>query len=258
MRRFSDTVLSIWGWAVFGLLAAIWLPLMAIVFVVTLPFDRSRYWVGYLFRKLPVVHQHLNPLWRFRVAGDLPENPRNPYVVVANHESFVDILLISHLPWEMKWLSKKEMFKIPVAGWAMYLAGDVQLDRGDRDSASKALDECKRWLGRKVSVMIFPEGTRASDGELGKFKSGAFQLAIDTQLPILPVVVHGTKEALRKHDWRMGRTEAEVRVLSPVDTTGLTSEDVPALRDRVRDLISEELDRMKARMDDGGSAEKAA
>jgi 1-acyl-sn-glycerol-3-phosphate acyltransferase len=249
VRRFSETVWSVWSWFVFGVCAFVWLPLMAVVYVVTLPFDRSRYWVGYLFRKLPVVHQKLNPLWRFRVTGDLPANPRNPYVVVANHESFVDILLISHLPWEMKWLSKKQMFKIPVAGWAMYLAGDVQLERGDRDSASKALQQCEAWLRRRVSVMIFPEGTRAHDGELGKFKSGAFQLAVDTQLPILPIVVHGTKEALRKHDWRMGRADAEVRVLPPVPTEGMTVEDIPALRDHVRDLISAELDEMKARMD---------
>ena len=78
-----------------------------------------------------MVHQRLNPLWHFRVSGTLPDDPRRPYIVVSNHESFVDILLISHLPWEMKWLSKIEMFKIPVVGWLMRLAGDVPSRRGD-------------------------------------------------------------------------------------------------------------------------------
>jgi 1-acyl-sn-glycerol-3-phosphate acyltransferase len=245
VRRFSDTLWSVWSWFVFGACALIWLPTMAVVRLVTLPFDRGNYWTGYLFRRLPVVHQKLTPLWHFRVSGDLPRDPRNPYVVVANHESFADILLISHLPWEMKWLSKKELFKIPVAGWAMHLAGDVQLERGDRGSASEAMGRCKEVLAQRVSVMIFPEGTRAHDGELGAFKDGAFRLAIETQLPILPLCVTGTKEALRKHDWRFGRAEAEVRVLPPVDTVGLTIDDVPALKAQVRDLISAELVRMR-------------
>lgn len=248
-RQPSDltvTMWSIWSWFVFGVCALIWLPLMVVVLAVTAPFDRGRYWTGYLFRCLPVVHQKLNPLWHFRVTGTLPDDPRHPYVVVANHESFVDILLISHIPWEMKWLSKKEMFHIPVAGWLMYLAGDIALDRGDRESASKAMEQCQVWLDRRVSVMIFPEGTRAHEGQLGRFKDGAFRLAIEAQLPILPLAVTGTKEALRKHDWRYGRAEAEVHVLDPVDVTGLTMDDLDGLRDRVRDLISAQLPRMKA------------
>lgn len=240
----AETLWSVWSWFVFGLCSLLWLPLMAVTFAVTVPFDRGRYAVGYLFRRLPVVHQKLNPLWRFHVRGQLPPDPRHPYIVVSNHESFVDILLISHLPWEMKWLSKKEMFRIPVAGWLMYLAGDVKLDRGDRESAQKAMDRCKVWLGRRVSVMIFPEGTRSHSGEMAEFKDGAFRLAIETQLPILPLAVHGTKDALRKHDWRMGRSDAEVHVLAPVETDGLTMDDLPALKTRVRDAIVAERARM--------------
>ena len=100
----------------------------------TAPFDPGRYAAGWLFRRLTVVHQTLNPLWRFHTHGTLPPDPRRPYVVVANHESFVDILLISHLPWEMKWLSKSEFFKIPFVGWLMRLAGDIPLVRDDSKS----------------------------------------------------------------------------------------------------------------------------
>jgi 1-acyl-sn-glycerol-3-phosphate acyltransferase len=180
------------------------------------------------------------------VTGHLPADPRNPYVVVSNHESFVDILLISHLPWEMKWLSKQQMFRIPVAGWLMYLAGDIKLDRGDKVSAQRAMEVCADYLGKRVSVMIFPEGTRAVDGELGRFKDGAFRLAIETGTPILPLAVSGTKEALRKHDWRFGRAEAEVHVMDPVPTDGLTLDDVDELRERIRAAISAQLATMKA------------
>lgn len=237
MKQLSATIWSIWSWFVFGLCVALWLPMMAVVWVVTAPFDPPRYWTGYLFRRLPVVHQKLNPLWRFDIAGTMPADPRNPYVVVSNHASFVDILLISHLPWEMKWLSKKEMFRIPVAGWLMRLARDIELDRADRESAATAMAECRRFLDQRVSVMIFPEGTRSTTGDLLAFKDGAFRLAIEAGVPVLPLAVHGTETALRKHDWRFGRSTAEVRVLEPIPTEGRTLDDVDQLKAEARAAI---------------------
>jgi 1-acyl-sn-glycerol-3-phosphate acyltransferase len=231
------TVVSIWAWFVLGLCLVMWLPLLALIRLVTAPFDPGRYWAGYVFRQVAVIMVTLNPLWRFRVSGVMPANPRNPYVVVSNHESFVDILLISHLPWEMKWLSKVEILKIPVLGWDMWLAGDVPVERGTGRSAVKAMKRCREILGQHVSVIIFPEGTRTTTGEMLPFKDGAFRLAIDAGVPILPLVVRGTRTALPKHGWRFGRSDAEVRVLEPVDTTGLTTAQVGALKQRVRDMI---------------------
>lgn len=242
---FARTVISIWSWFVIGVVVILWLPMVAIVRVVTMPFDKGAYAAGYLFRKLTVVHQKLTPLWTFRVEGTVPDDPRRPYVVVANHESFVDILLISHLPMEMKWLSKAEFFKIPLVGWMMRLATDIPVRRGERDSAIEALRQCGIRLDRKVSVMIFPEGTRSKAGDLQPFKDGAFSTAIAAGVPILPLAVHGTKTALRKSDWRLGRSHAVVRVLEPISTDGLGPADVPALRDRVRDLIAAELDDLR-------------
>lgn len=244
MKNLSLTLWSIWSWFVFGVCMLVALPIMAIVWLVTAPFDPPRYWTGYIFRKTTVVHQKLNPLWKFRLSGRYPENPRNPYVMVSNHESFVDILLISHLPWEMKWLSKTENFKIPVAGWNMRLAKDIELVRGDKESGSAAMVECAKRLDQNVSVMIFPEGTLSFEGDLLPFKIGAFKLAIEKGVPILPIAVHGTAPALRKHDWRQGRSNAQLRVLDPIDTEGLTLDDVDDLANRVRDLIRAELSDM--------------
>ena len=244
----ARTLLSIWSWLTFGIGVVIWLPLMATVRVVTAPFDKGRYWTGYLFRKLPVLHQHINPLWTFRVSGKMPNDPRRPYIVVSNHESFVDILLISHLPFEMKWLSKAEMFKIPVVGWLMSLAGDIRLSRGEISSATDAMNQCRDRLGKKVSVMIFPEGTRSKSGELGKFKNGAFRLAIETGCPILPVAVSGCHTALRPKDWRLGYSTAEVRVLDPIEVDGMTTRDVYMLRDQARTAIAAEIDVLRAEL----------
>lgn len=244
-RSLAVTLWSLWSWLVLGSAVLIWLPLMTLVRIATAPFDRGRYWTGRLFRNLAVVHQKLNPLWRFEVRGTLPTDPRRPYVVVSNHESFVDILLISHLPWEMKWLSKVEMFNIPVVGWLMRLAHDVPLRRGERDSVVAALAACHDRLRQRVSVMVFPEGTRSASGEIGAFKDGAFRLAIEAGAPILPLAVHGTRTALRKHDWRLGRSHAYVEVLEPIDTAGLTIDDVAALREMARDRIVQGVQRLR-------------
>jgi 1-acyl-sn-glycerol-3-phosphate acyltransferase len=188
----------------------------------------------------------LNPLWTFRTSGQLPDDMRRPYVVVANHESFVDMVLISHLPTEMKWLSKIEIMKIPFLGWMMRSARDIPLVRGQKKSAVAALDECRERLSANVSVMIFPEGSRSKTGELGDFAAGAFKIAIEGQHPILPLAVHGTRDCLRKNDWRMGRAVAEVRVLEPVPTEGLTKADLNDLRDRVRTMVSDARDDLRA------------
>jgi 1-acyl-sn-glycerol-3-phosphate acyltransferase len=244
-RQVRRTLLSIWAWLTLGIIIIIWTPLVFLVWITTTPFDKGRYATGYVFRRLCVLHQNLNPLWTFHTSGELPADKRHPYVMVSNHESFVDILLISHLKIEMKWMSKEAILKIPLVGWMMRMAGDISLVRGDRASGSAALEQSKVWLQRRVSVMIFPEGTRSASGELREFKDGAFRLAIETGTPILPLVVHGTRTALMKHDWRMGDSDAVVRVLAPVPVDGLTEADIPVLRERIRSLIAAELDEMR-------------
>ena len=246
MSRLWQSILSLWAWLVLVLCILIWFPVMLILLLVTGPFDRGRYIVGYVFRRIGPAMATLNPLWQFRYSGTMPQNPRHPYVVVSNHESFADILLISHLPWEMKWLSKAELFRIPIMGWMMWLAGDIPVKRGFGPSAVEAMERCRKALRQRVSVMIFPEGTRSKTAELLPFKDGAFRLAIEAGVPILPLALSGTGTALPKHGWRFGRAAAHLRVLEPVDTAGLTLADVPALKARIRDLIVRTRDSLAA------------
>ncbi len=207
------------------------------VWVVTAPFDKGRYHAGRAFRQLAVTVVTLNPLWHFETDGEAPENPRLPYVAVSNHESYADIFLISHFPWEMKWLSKDTMFRIPVMGWMMRMANDIPIVRGKRESIVSAMRGCRDRLGKRVSVMIFPEGTRSETDELLPFKDGAFKLAVEAGVPILPIAVAGTKNCMAKGSFAFRRARAKARVLSPIPTAGMTAADVPALRDRTRDVI---------------------
>jgi 1-acyl-sn-glycerol-3-phosphate acyltransferase len=232
-------LISLWVWASASVIVLVWVPWMALVYSVTAPRDPGRYVVGRWFRRAAVLVSTLNPLWRFRTTGVLIHDPRRPYVAVANHESMADIFLLSHLPWEMKWLSKEAIFKIPLMGWMMRMAGDIAVRRGDASSRTEALAACRDRLRKGVSVMIMPEGTRSADGQVQKFHDGAFRLAVETGCPILPIAVAGTRAALAKGSWVFGRATAIARVLPPIETTGMTLEDVPALRERARQMISE-------------------
>jgi 1-acyl-sn-glycerol-3-phosphate acyltransferase len=232
-------LLSVWAWFATALVATIFAIWMAIVYVFTVPFDPGRYTVGRWFRRAAVISVKLNPLWSFHVSGVRIRDPRHPYVVVANHESFADVFLVSFVPWEMKWLSKEDNFRIPVVGWMMRMAGDIQVRRKDPRSRARAIEACRDRLRKKVSVMILPEGTRSATGELLPFHDGAFRLAVDMGVPVLPMAVAGTRQAMAKGSMLFNRARAEVRVLEPIQTTGMTPADVPALRERVRAQIEE-------------------
>ncbi len=235
-----NTARSAWAWtAVSGIILAA-LPAMAAVRL----FDRdpAHYRTGRVFRWFGQLATRVNAAWHIQVLGDFPENPRRPYVVVSNHQSLADIPIISRLPWEMKWVVKAELFRLPVFGWLMRLAGDISVDRTDKRSRAKVLIAARGYLQKRCSVMFFPEGTRSRDGRVLRFTTGAFRLAIKEQVPVLPLAIDGTQDALPKADWRFSQeTHVRLKVLAPVETSGLTSADADALRDEVRGRIIAQL-----------------
>lgn len=247
-------LVNAWIWAMVVVVVILGTPLVAIVWIVTAPFDPGRYAAGRMFRLIGVLTVKLNPLWHFETTGRLVEDPRRPYVAVSNHESYADIFLISHLPWEMKWMSKQTMFNIPFMGWMMRMAGDIRVVRGERQSAIQALAAARDRIAKRVSVMIFPEGTRSRGIGLLPFKDGAFRVAIETGVPILPLVVAGTRRAMAKGSFRFQKAHARVKVLDPIETAGLSLDDVGALRDRVRALIEGAHARLLLELDAGEPA----
>lgn len=238
------TVVSIWAWLVLGVAMLVALPVVGLIWLATAWRDPGRYLAGRVFRQVAVVMQKLNPLWAFSVSGKVPDDPRRPYMVVANHESFVDILLIAHLPFEMKWVAKSDFFSYPVIGWLMQMVGDIKLVRSSPGSRMAVLDQMADRLNKKVAVMVFPEGTRSRDGDLGRFRDGAFRVAQQAGVPVLPLAVLGTRDALVKHDWRFGVSHAEVRVLEPIPYD--PDRTVAELRELARAEISAALEEMRA------------
>jgi 1-acyl-sn-glycerol-3-phosphate acyltransferase len=234
MRRM---LLSIWTWFEIALCAFLGFFILLALRLVTLPFDRRRAIVGRGFRLVGVTAAHLTPFWSFGVYGDVPRRFDGRTVFVSNHESQADPFLISFLPWEMKWLGKSSLFKIPFVGWNMALAGDIPIHRGEGRSARDAMERCRYWLERGMPVIFFPEGTRSSDGKMGPFKDGAFRLALDSGAQIVPIAVCGTRKALPKHSWKFGFTRALVAVGSPIPTVGRDASDLDAIKGEARAQI---------------------
>jgi 1-acyl-sn-glycerol-3-phosphate acyltransferase len=234
---------SIWIWTACAALILLWLPILGAVRL----FDRDplRLVTARWFRRLGRALAKVNP-WRIHIDGLQHIAPGQVYVVVSNHQSLGDIPLISHLPLDTKWLAKAELFRIPVVGWMMRAAGDVQVDRANRRKAAQALLQCAHYLRRRCSVMFFPEGTRSPDGEVLPFNDGPFQLAIREQAPVLPLVVEGSGNALPRHSFLFGGVQdIYLNVLPPVSVEGWNVKETGALRDLVRQRIIDELRRLR-------------
>lgn len=230
-------LVSTWTWLEIALVVILGFSIQLPLFLLTAPFDRRRYVAGRFLRLMAKTAVKLAPTWKFQVHGSVPVASPGRMIVVGNHCSHTDVFLISHLPWEMKWLAKEALFRVPFLGWCMSLAGDVPVRRGAKDSAERAMAACRRWLDRDQAVFIFPEGTRSETGAMREFKDGAFRLALETGAPILPVAVAGTQRALRKHDWRVGEADARVLVGQPIDVRPYQPDDLARLKADTRAAI---------------------
>ena len=175
-------------------------------------------------------------------------DPDTRYVVASNHLSQFDIpLLFTELPVHGRFLAKMELFKLPFIGRAMRAIGIVEINRQKGGSSRDAINEGVRVAAeRGYSLLVFPEGTRSRDGALLPFKKGAFRIAIDTGLPLLPVVIEGTDRVSKPGSKIIYPGRARLRILEPIDTTGMTNrDDLKPLLERVEGQITENYREMR-------------
>jgi 1-acyl-sn-glycerol-3-phosphate acyltransferase len=183
-------------------------------------------------------------VWRVRIDGSEKIRRDEAYVMVANHQSLLDILVLFRIFAHFKWVSKIENFRVPLIGWNMSLNRYIKLKRGDRVSVLQMLRACQKTLAEGNSIMMFPEGTRSPDGKLRAFKPGSFELALDSQRPILPIVIQGTSDALPKRGFILqGHHRIRVTVLGELPYQSFANESVPSLIRRVRGLIADQLEK---------------
>lgn len=247
MVRVRDVARSLANWAGFAGVVMVGVPPMVLGYPLVLV-DPNRAISDWYFRRIARVLMGVNPFWKVHVEGKQRLARGGPFVLVVNHQSFADLIAMCFLDHPTKYLGKQSAFKVPVFGWALRIAGEVPVVRGDRQSGAEALDRLGDWLDRGVSVALFPEGTRSDDGSLGKFKLGAFNLAIQSGRPVVPVVIAGARALLPKHSLVFQKhADIHLRVLEPEPTDGLSTSDAPALAERVRERMRVALSGMEAR-----------
>lgn len=177
-----------------------------------------------------------------RVIGRENVDPEQSYVVVSNHQSVYDILVLyGWLGIDIRWVMKMEIRTIPGIGAACAALGHIYIDRSDHQAAIASINAAREKIRGGTSVIFFPEGTRSVDGRLKRFKKGAFRFAIDTGLPILPVTVDGACDVLpaRRYDLRPGR--ARLVIHPPISVDGMKTADLPTLSSRTREVVGSAL-----------------
>ena len=176
---------------------------------------------------------------KVQISGKENIETDNSYIVVSNHQSFMDIpILDACLPLYLTFITKKELFKIPIFGWGLSAAGMLKIDRSDRSRSIKTLNEAEKTIFKNgLSVLAFPEGTRSKDGEIHSFKRGPFVMAINSGIPILPVSVKGTFDIKSKKNLTIKAGNITVIIHKPVITENYTLEQRSELVDLVHKKI---------------------
>lgn len=161
------------------------------------------------------------------------------YVVVANHQSQLDILVVyGWLDMNFRWVMKKELRRVPVLGICCEKLGHIYIDRSDRSAAISAINRAQKNMSGGTSIFFFPEGTRSRDGNLLPFKKGAFRLASELRMPILPVSIVGTHSMLPPGTLRLRPGRARLVIHPPIQTEDSGPEQVPELIRQVREKIA--------------------
>jgi 1-acyl-sn-glycerol-3-phosphate acyltransferase len=183
------------------------------------------------------------PAWSVAVSGREKIQRRGQYIIVSNHQSQLDILVAFGLFFPFKWVSKAEVFRLPFIGWNMYLNRYIRLKRGDKESVRQMMRACELSLTDGCSIYFFPEGTRSRTGALKPFKPGAFILAQQAQLPILPVVIDGTRAALPKYSLNFhGHHRIRLKVLDAIPYADFADLTIDQISEMVRSKIAANLD----------------
>ncbi|MBQ7342748.1 MAG: 1-acyl-sn-glycerol-3-phosphate acyltransferase [Alistipes sp.] len=223
-------------------ICTVMLLLSVVAFVLTVPFDKQRKVVHELSRALVYMFVMVPPMWRRRVEGLEHIEKDKPYVIVINHQSMVDIMMLYLVPMIFRWVSKREAYRIPFIGRFLLLHGDITIDRKQGSKAMrKVMEKGQMWLGRGVSVSMFPEGTRSKDGEIHRFKAGAFALAKEAGVGILPVVMDGSTTMFKPSMMVNWRNEFVIRVLPPVTAEEVAQTDQNELMEQVRERMVDAL-----------------
>lgn len=173
---------------------------------------------------------------RVRVSGFEHLEPSRSYVFASNHQSIYDIpILFATLPWQLRIVAKDSLGRIPFLGWHLRLTGHLLVDR--KNPGPDIVVKMKRLVGERHSLIVFPEGTRSEDGTVGRFKKGTFIVALDAQLPVVPVSISGSRHVMKKGQLMVCPAEVTLTVHRPVATEGKSRQDAREIANQVRECV---------------------
>lgn len=226
----------------FYIFVFVWSSMIYVVTFIALPlcypFDKKRFVVHKLSKWLTDSFFGFGLVMKRKVEGLENLDPKGTYVMVLNHNSMVDILSIYNLPLVFKWVSKKEVYRIPIVGRLLLAHGDIVINRASTKEAMQLVHtRGKQWLAKGASVAIFPEGTRSKDGEIHNFKAGAFILAKDAEVPILPIVLDGTDRVVRKGFFMNWSNRITIKILPPVSKQDVVERPIKEVMAEVHDSM---------------------
>ena len=213
-----------------------------VALVICYPFDKKRFVVHKLSKWLTDAYFGFGLVMKRKVEGIENIDPKGKYVMVLNHNSMIDILSIYNLPLVFKWVSKKEVYRIPIVGRLLLAHGDIVINRASTKEAMQLVHtRGLEWLKKGASVAIFPEGTRSKDGEIHNFKAGAFILAKDAEVPILPIVLEGTDRVVRKGFFMNWSNKITIKILPPVTKQEVVERPIKEVMTEVHDKMVDAL-----------------
>ncbi len=227
-----QAVISIAIWLVNSILLIILFLVSLFLTIILFPFDKQRriihaqcfWWADAVVGS--------NPYWDVRVRGLENIDKNRTYVIAANHQSLADIVVLYKTHMQFKWVTKEEVFKVPLIGWCLILSKHIKLTRGRFESIKKVYREAAVWLRQDMSILFFPEGTRSNTDNMNKFQNGAFKLAIKEKKPVLPISVQGTRDAIPKGGWVFkAKAVVKITVLPAIETKDFLPGDFAHLRD---------------------------
>jgi 1-acyl-sn-glycerol-3-phosphate acyltransferase len=237
---------SYFVWFFSALFVILMFPFTVTIWIVCYPFDRESTVVHKWMTIQGVVLCRFNLLWKIKLEGREKARKNETYVIISNHQSILDILLITCLRFKLRWISKVENFRIPILNWSMKMAKYIPVERGNPESKIIMMEESIRTLKQETSIMMFPEGTRSKDGRIMDFKKGAFQMAIITGKPVLPIIIDGTGKVLPKKGIVFsGGYLLRARVLDPVYPNEFGSSDPEIVAENFRNLMEIALNKMR-------------
>lgn len=237
----KNIVVFLYQWLIFTPIFVVLTLITALTVMVMAPIFGSKFW-GYYPPKWWSRLTCWLALCRVKTRGHENLDPRQSYVFVPNHQSAFDIFLVyGFLNQNIKWMQKQSLRKIPFVGFASEKAGHVFLDNSTPKARAVSLEKAKEEIVDGISMVIFPEGSRTRNGKMGRFKRGAYHVAHDMKLPVVPLTINGAYDIMDRKGFRLRPGKMELVIHRPIPTEPLTEEEIPGLIDKTKEIIYADL-----------------